>query len=209
MDSTKAAPIDKAGAWHRLEREGRLDAFNTRREQIRSELKTTGMKRKQAAHEAWRLALDEFPPLPVEAPELEDQDQDDGEEDDPLDQDDLEERLPPPPPYDGSDMMWVYHRMPAQSTQEHDAPNKGCWGLLQWARRNRHEFYSKMLPKVVAAQDRKAQEDEVQVKSEPMSVQERLAAYEDLMAQYEAKKRRLGLTGMQLLNAGDGPPRPG
>ena len=59
-------PIDKAGAWHRLSAEGRLDEFNDRREEIRNELHTKGVKRKQAADDAWRLALAEFPSLPAE-----------------------------------------------------------------------------------------------------------------------------------------------
>ena len=46
--------MDKAGVWHRLKREGCLEAFNARREQLRAELKEKGAKRKEAAHEAWR-----------------------------------------------------------------------------------------------------------------------------------------------------------
>ena len=36
--------IDKAGAWHRLKREDYLEQFNTRREQLRAELKEKGAK---------------------------------------------------------------------------------------------------------------------------------------------------------------------
>ena len=208
MDSTKPAPIDKAGAWHRLNRENRLEQFNARREQLRSELKEQGMKRKQAAHEAWRKALDEFPPLPVEETPADDQCEDDDDDADEWWEQEPGERLRPAPPYT-SDTLWVYYMMCDQSTQQSDAPNPGAWALLQWGRCNRNAFYSQMLPKAVAAQEKETQEEEVRVKDEPKTVEERLAAYEDLMAQYEAKKRRLGLTGMQLLNARDGPPRPG
>ena len=122
-------PIDKAGAWHRLNREDRLDAFNTRREQIRSELKAKGTKRKQAAHEAWRLALDEFPPLPVEETPADDQDEDE----DAVEwwQKYPEEKMRPVPPYENNDVLWAYHHMVRKSTQASDAPSRGAWGLLQ------------------------------------------------------------------------------
>ena len=203
-------PLNKASIWHRVRDEGRLEAFDARREQLRVELKEKGTKRKQAVHEAWRLALAEFPPLPVEA--LEDQDQDDGEEDDPLDLDYPEELMPPAPPCENNDVMWVYHHMLLRSTQESDAPNRGAWGLLLWARRNRHAFYFQILPKEFAAQEKKAQEKEVQVKSEPMTVQERLRMFEDFVAKCEAETERRGITainGLKLLNTDVGPPRTG
>ena len=92
---TITEPIDKAGSWHRMKREGRLEEFNARREELRAELKEKGMKRKDAATEAWRQAIDEYPPLPVE------EDEEEAEEpDDPLA--DIEHRLPPPRPYNKS-----------------------------------------------------------------------------------------------------------
>jgi len=116
------------------------------------------------------------------------------------------ERLRPAPPCSGSDTLWAYYMMCDQSTQESDAPNPGVWALLQRGRRNRNAFYGQLLPKALAAQEKKFQEEEVRVKDEPKSVQEHLALYQDLMAQYEAKKRRLGLGEMDLFH---GPPRSG
>jgi len=118
MDSTKASPIDKASNWHRLKREGRLEEFNARREELRAELKSKGIKRKEAAHEAWRLAIDEFPPLPEEAPE--DEEEAEEQDDDPFD--DVEHLLPPPRPYNGSDTLWVYDRIGLKSIAKSDAP---------------------------------------------------------------------------------------
>ena len=60
-------PINKASEWHRLAAEGRLDAFNARREDIRRELRDSGVKRKLASDAAWRGALEEYPPLANEA----------------------------------------------------------------------------------------------------------------------------------------------
>ena len=119
--------VDKVGAWHRLKREGCLEAFNARREQLRAGLKEKGAKRKEAAHEAWRQALDEFPPLPVkETPS-------DGQSGDVADHavDALalnypEELMPPPRPYNGCDTLWAYDHIVLKSTQEVDAPSPGA-----------------------------------------------------------------------------------
>ena len=77
---------------------------------------------------------------------------------------------------------------------------------MQWARRNRNAFYGQMLPKAVAADEKRVQEEEVLVKSEPKTVQERLAMHSDFMERAEAERRR---RGTRLLNAGDGPRWPG
>ena len=123
--------VDKAGAWHRLKREGCLEAFNARREQLRAELKEKGAKRKEAAHEAWRQALDEFPPLPVkETPSDGQPGSVDGHTVDTLALNFPEELMPPPHPYNGCDTLWAYDRMVLKSTQEADAPSPGAWGLL-------------------------------------------------------------------------------
>ena len=188
-------PLNKAAIWHRVKDEGRLAEFDARREEIRTELKEKGTKRKEAADQAWRIAADEFPP--AESPPVVDNGGD--ENDGVLELD--ESMLPTPPPYDGSDVMWVYHRMPAQWTEENDAPNKGCWGLLQWARRNRGAFYGQMLPKVFQAHAKEAEEQKVWVESEPKTVEERLAIYTECMDRYEAERKRRGLGDMELLNA--------
>ena len=199
MAQTQA--IDKAGAWHRLNDEGRLEEFNTRREQLRAELKEKGVKRKEAAHEAWRLALVEFPPLPVEA--LEDEEQEDGEEDDPLDVNYPEELMPPPRPYNGSDTLWAYDHMVLKSTLETDAPSRGAWGLLQWGRQNPHAFYFQLLPKAFAANEKRAQEEHQVKKSDPKTVQERLTMFTDFVEECEAEKKRRGLGDMEMLHAID------
>lgn len=99
-----------------------------------------------------------------------------------------DERLfPESPPYSGCGITWVYHHLPLQSTQEHDAPNKGCWVMLLWARRNKSRFYWQMLPKAIAAEEKRAQAEKVQVKDEPKTVEERLDIFKDFVAKCEAE----------------------
>ena len=134
--------VDKAGAWHRLKREDRLEQFNARREQLRAELKAKGMKRKEASHEAWRLAIGEFSPMSVEAAPSDGQSGNvDDASADTLGLNYPEELMPPPRPYHGSDILWAYDRMVLKSTSESDAPSRGAWGLLLWGRQNPHAFY--------------------------------------------------------------------
>jgi len=199
---TNIEHIDKAGAWHRLKREGRLEAFNARREQLRAELKEKGMKRKNASHEAWRLAIEEFSPVSFEASDVEDQGRDDGEQDNPLHWDYPEELMPPPRPYNGCDTLWAYDRMVLKSTQEADAPSPGAWGLLLWGRQNPHAFYFQLLPKAFQAYEKRAHEEQP-VKSEPKTVQERLTMFTDFVQRCEAEKKRRGLGDMEMLHSID------
>ena len=195
MDSaneTTGPSIDKAGGWRRLKREGRLDEFSARREVLRNDLRKKGMKRKQAAHEAWRIALAEFPPL-----------QTDGLVDDELENaqscQEVQDSLPPPPPYESSDTIWVYHHIPLISTQQSDAPSPGAWSLLQFCRDNPSQFYAHLLPKSLAAIEKKAQDQEP-VTSENKTPCERLEMFRDSMSEYQNKRKTVGLSGMDLLN---------
>jgi len=69
-------------------------------------------------------------------------------------------------------VIWVYHRMLRKATKESNAPNRGAWGLLQWARKNRNGFYDKLLPKILAAWEQRNQQDD-EVRAETMTVAER------------------------------------
>jgi len=196
--------IDKAGAWLRLKREGRLEAFNARREQLRAELKEKGMRRKNASHEAWRLAIEEFSPMSVEETPSDGQWEDaDDHAVDTLRLGNPEELMPPPRPYHGSDILWAYDRMVLKSTLESDAPSRGTWALLQWGRQNPHAFYFQLLPKAFVAQERKAQGEEVRVKSEHKTVKERLTMFTEFVQRCEAEKKRRGLGDMEMLYAID------
>ena len=196
--------VDKAGAWHRLKREGCLEAFNARREQLRAELKEKGAKRKEAAHEAWRQALDEFPPLPVkETPSDGQPGSVDDHTVDTLALNYPEELMPPPRPYNGCDTLWAYDHIVLQSTQEADAPSPGAWGLLQWGRQNPHAFYFQLLPKAFVANEKRAPEEHQVKKSEPKTVQERLTMFTDFVQRCEAEKKRRGLGDMEMLHAID------
>ena len=63
-----------------------------------------------------------------------------------------------------------------------------------------------MLPKVFAAQARKAREEEGPVKTEPRTVEERSALFTDFVDRAQAEGKRRGLGDMKLLNVGDEPP---
>ena len=114
-----------------------------------------------------------------------------------------EELMPPPRPYNGCDTIWAYDHIVLKSTQEADAPSPGAWGLLLWGRQNPHAFYFQLLPKAFVAQERKSQEKEGRVKSDPKTVQERLTMFTDFVEECEAEKKRRGLGDTEMLNAID------
>ena len=135
-----------------MNREGRLEDFNARGEDRRAALREQGMRRKEAADEAWRQALAGFPPLasdpgsepgPVEAEE--------GEE--PADDAGLEEALAR---FDASeneaelehDAMWVYPHLSARNLSPSDALSPGAWSMLLVARKDKRWFLKDLLPKL-------------------------------------------------------------
>ena len=196
--------VDKAGAWHRLKREDRLEQFNARREQLRAELREQGMKRKNASHEAWRLAIEEFSPMSVEATPSDGQPESvDDHTVDTLALNYPEELIPPPRPYHGSDILWAYDRMVLKSTLESDAPSRGDWDLLQWGRQNPHAFYFQLLPKAFQSYEKRAHEEQPVKKSEHKTVEERLTMFTDFVEECEAEKKRLGIGDTEMLHAID------
>ena len=60
-----------------------------------------------------------------------------------------------------------------------------------------------MLPKAFAAQERKSQGEEVRVKSEHKTVEERLTMFTDFVEECEAEKKRLGIGDTEMLHAID------
>ena len=174
--SRQGQQFDKAGAWHRLRNEGRLEGFNARREQLRATLREQGMRRKEAADEAWWRALAEFPPLESERQEC-DESRDVGNEG-------LEEALAQ---FNASendvvledDVEWVYVHLGAGNLTPADAPSPGAWNLLTVARQDRRWFLKDILPEI---RRKSADENEKSVRqAELKSIEERRQILEGIL----------------------------
>jgi hypothetical protein len=49
------------------------------------------------------------------------------------------------------DVLWVYNHLSDADVRHVDAPSKGAWSLLLWARSDQKAFMTSVMPKVVAA----------------------------------------------------------
>ena len=129
-----------------MNREGRLEGFNARREELRAALREQGMRRKEAADEAWRQALAEFPPLESESHECDEAQHD-------VDNEGLEEEIEKFRK-DGSavmledDVEWVYLHLSARNLSPSDAPSPGAWSLHSVAKKDKRWFLKDIVPKI-------------------------------------------------------------
>lgn len=182
-----------------MKREGRLEEFNTRREELRAELKEKGVKRKDANHKAWQQAIAEFPPLPEPASEEEEE-----TESSDVQPEFDEYAQPPPPPYDGCDIMWAFFRVDyVKTVKEEDAPNPGAWFLLKWARRDLRDFAHSILPKAYAAYEKREdakQREAERTQFKHLSREELLQQFNRITVEYQAEREKRGLKMGELLN---------
>jgi hypothetical protein len=49
------------------------------------------------------------------------------------------------------DVRWVFARLDDPRVQQTDAPSRGAWNMVQWARSERSRFYEQVLPKALSA----------------------------------------------------------
>lgn len=147
----------KIHATERLRRDGRWDQASAFRDETRRKLRAEGKSKIEAGELAWEAMIAKFPP--PEHPQL-------GSEDEPLprekddaeeDLDALDERFAESPPDLVRDTLWVYENLGRKLAAAADAPGRGAWELLNWARQHQDRFFQHMLPKAMGA---KAKQDE-------------------------------------------------
>ena len=94
---------------------------------------------------AWREAEEAFPPLAK--PEL------DG---DAMTPEEVKELLAKPEfeTVDlADDVLWVYGAMDNKQARAKDAPTRGVWSMLKWARNQRDRFFEHLLPRALKARE--------------------------------------------------------
>ena len=135
----------KTEIWLRIRKEGRLAAFDAKRAELREKYKREGYSREDAGDRAWREAADAFPPLP----ELES----DGDVMTPEEVNDLLAR----PEFEtvdlADDVLWVYGALDNRQARAKDAPTRGAWSMLKWARNHRDRFFEHLLPKALKVRE--------------------------------------------------------
>jgi hypothetical protein len=52
------------------------------------------------------------------------------------------------------DVTWVYQHIHDTSMTKESAISLGAWGLLDWARTHKHQFFEKVLPRALVAKEK-------------------------------------------------------
>ncbi len=134
----------------RLKREGRWEEASLFKDEKIKELRTTGLKRPEAQDKAWEAMEMQFPPIEIP-------------QEDELDWEFTPEEIAHLSP--GSlenfpeDVSWVYSHLELRDADIGSAPSAGAVGLLGWARANRADFFSKILPRAIQLQEKQSDQD--------------------------------------------------
>jgi hypothetical protein len=135
-------------AMDRLRREGRFEEASAFRDEVRQRLRDEGATRREASVGAWKEMLEKYRPLAPAAV--------------PIDATAVPSRLEEEPDFDfpeqscddidlAGDIFWVYEHLEDELTEPKDAPGRGAWSLLRWARDHRSKFIEQLLPKAKQA----------------------------------------------------------
>jgi hypothetical protein len=145
--------------------EGRWDEVLRFKRDVTRELKASGVPDGMARYKAWEETARMFPPLAESRPIAEEN----GVVVETPVQPVVRIQSGPAPPADlPADIRWVYAHLDDKKTQMKDAPSKGAWSLLVWARNYQSRFFEHLLPKALA----KSPEDEEGVRRERASLAE-------------------------------------
>lgn len=168
----------------RLRGEGRWSEASRYKDETLRGLRAEGMKKAEAAEEAWRRMAEKFPPqaapVPCEVGEAGALSPEVVSAED-IDIDALIDRIGDPRPDLVRDTIWAYEHLVDRRTKPSDAPTAGAWALLQWARRYQNRFFEMVLPKAMNARTQD-DEDAANVRRERMA----LAEIEELLAKMAA-----------------------
>lgn len=135
----KESKLDLA---NRLRNDGRWPEASLWKDEKIKELRAAGMKRPEAQLKAWEATEQKYPP--VEISEVEEEEPGVGfsvEQIAALPSGSLEEFA--------ADVGWVYSSLGSGDTYTEDPPSTGAVALLEWARANKEDFFSKIVPKAL------------------------------------------------------------
>jgi hypothetical protein len=153
----------KAEAMHRLQREGRWEQASAYRQEVRQQQRAQGHTKAEARDAAWAAMLKEFPPLeadgeaskhvepsgPMELVESV------GLSAEELDQ--LRGRTRGREVDWVRSVVWAFEALGQETVLPSDAPTPGTWALYGWAKQSANKFYETVLPRALAAQEKRRQ----------------------------------------------------
>ena len=150
MDESKIDLTD------RLRRERRWEEASKYKDSTAKQLRDGGMKRSEAIEEAWLKMAEKYPPLVAPQEAEFDQDEDmkfEAEQIASLPSGNLEGFY--------ADVGWCYGNLERGEVDPATAPSSGALALLKWARRNKNDFFAKIVPRAIAAPNTQREEKAV------------------------------------------------
>ncbi|TVS20243.1 MAG: hypothetical protein EA424_04950 [Planctomycetaceae bacterium] len=138
---------------------GRWSEASRFKDSVIRELRQQGMKKTEAADEAWLRMAAEYPAVAiVEFPDNEGTEafENSGNVESMLDRLDSGGQ-----PNLVHDTWWVYEHLEESQVSAMDCPSLGAWSLLCWARQYRSRFFEQFLPKLISTNDRSVPTGEV------------------------------------------------
>jgi hypothetical protein len=186
----------------RLRKEGRWSEASVFKDAEVKRLRSEGVRSVEAKEQAWRLMAEKFPPLAQEdrlpigqplhaafadpAPGARAASAATSATANGPDVDAVLEKLDDGAPPDlVRDTLWVYQHLENKAVRPDQAPSRGAWSLLRWAREYRSRFFEQFLPKT--AKDADDSTDHDLVAAEEKSIDEIRGILKQVTAQAAAQ----------------------
>ena len=186
----------------RLRKEGRWSEASVFKDAEVKRLRSEGVRSVEAKEQAWRLMAEKFPPLAQEdrlpigqplhaafadpAPGARAASAATSATANGPDVDAVLEKLDDGAPPDlVRDTLWVYQHLENKAVRPDQAPSRGAWSLIRWAREYRSRFFEQFLPKT--AKDADDSTDHDLVAAEEKSIDEIRGILKQVTAQAAAQ----------------------
>jgi hypothetical protein len=149
MDESQIVATD------RLRSEGRWEEASLYRDQMRKQLRAEGKTKAEAKEASWAMMLAKYPPIPVET--ASDEAASKGTQ---AEIEELVARTEGQEAFLVDDLKWAYENYLDDSITPKDAPTRGAWSTLKFARSNSNKFmelvFGKLLPRQEEQEKNKA-----------------------------------------------------
>ncbi len=152
MDESQIVATD------RLRREGRWEEASLFRDESRKQIRAEGKSKAEAREASWAAMLVKYPPLPAEACG-EDESETDGTQ---AELAELVARTEGQEAYLVDDLQWAYENYLDNSITPQDAPSRGAWMTMKFARSSPNKFMELVFGKLLPRQEDREQKQRAQ-----------------------------------------------
>ena len=152
MDESQIVATD------RLRREGRWEEASLFRDESRKQLRAEGKSKAEAREASWTAMLAKYPPLPAEACG-EDESKTEATQ---VELAELVARTEGQEAFLVDDLQWAYENHLNNSITPQDAPSRGAWMTMKFARSSPNKFMELVFGKLLPRQEEREQKQRAQ-----------------------------------------------